>query len=81
MPLRNYESPEDYKHPAAFWRRIGKDYINMIDPADQSYKKQEAYLLDFLNKLFYSHHVKSVLELGCGFGRCRTDCLSRHTRR
>jgi SAM-dependent methyltransferase len=69
MPLRNYESPEDYKHPAAYWRKIGKYYRDMIDPDDKSYKKQESWLLDCLNKLFYSQPIKTVLELGCGYGR------------
>lgn len=53
-----------------YWSRRGKDYLGEFDRHDSAtrrvFKHQEKVLLDFLR-----NHVqfKSVLEIGCGFGR------------
>lgn len=50
--------------PISFWKETGKTYINYYIH-NHVYQRQEFVLLEYLKNLQF----KSVLELGCGFGR------------
>jgi len=50
--------------PIQFWTEQGKTYLSEYRH-DDVYKRQEYVLIEYLKNLEF----KSVLELGCGFGR------------
>lgn len=50
--------------PVLYWREEGKTYIDHYEH-NGVYQKQEKILLNYLKNLQF----RSVLELGCGFGR------------
>jgi SAM-dependent methyltransferase len=50
-----------------YWLDRGKVYLNDFEP--YKYKEQEHLLLDVARKHLLGGNVKTVLEIGCGFGR------------
>lgn len=78
MPLKGYKSPLNYDVPSEHWRKIGPDYINMIDSHDIDYEFQERMINDQILKQYSMHHgPKFVLELGAGFGRITKILLNK----
>jgi len=59
--------------PEKFWLKRGKTFYNDNPYNDETYRKQEKKLLDYISKLDFS----SVLEVGCGFGRITKLLLDR----
>ena len=62
-------------NPAEYWRERGKIYKKNFR-YDKSKRLQEEFLIDHLNNIAGS--FKSVLELGCGFGRITQLLLTNY---
>ena len=62
-------------NPSEYWHEHGKVY--KIDfRYDKNFRLQEEFLIDYLNGITGS--FKSVLELGCGFGRITKLLLTNY---
>ena len=60
--------------PEKYWKKRGKNFENEKIYENSFYRDQEKKLLSFLDTLQF----KSVLEVGCGFGRLTKLLLSRY---
>ena len=63
-------------NPAEYWRERGKVYKKNFQ-YDKNKRLQEEFLIAHLNGI--SESFKSVLELGCGFGRITQLLLSNYS--
>ena len=61
--------------PSEYWYELGKVYKKSFR-YDENYLLQEEFLIDILNGITDS--FKSVLELGCGFGRITKLLLTNY---
>jgi SAM-dependent methyltransferase len=62
-------------NPSEYWHERGKIYQKKFK-YDESKRLQEEFLIDYLNGIDGS--FKSVLELGCGFGRITKLLLTKY---
>ena len=71
--MRKFWSSLFKYEPKEYWLKRGEVFYDENPYNNESYRRQEQKLLDYLSKLDFS----TVLEVGCGFGRI-TQLLLEH---
>jgi trans-aconitate methyltransferase len=56
-------------NPEIYWKVRGKSYYENFDFNDELVKHQESQVIGYLQANISTDEVKTILEIGCGFGR------------